>query len=873
MDKPKDRPTDKRIETTAFAPEAGGGHLELLAPAGSWEAFKAAVENGADAVYLGGKSFNARAGAANFGPEELRSAVQYAHERRVKVYVTVNILVADREFPELIEYLYALYSIGADAVILQDPGVAWLMRHIMPEMEIHASTQMTVNTHWGVRRLESMGFARAVLARELSAREMAEICAATPLAIEVFVHGALCICYSGQCLMSSFIGGRSGNRGTCAQPCRLSYTLVDRAGQDVLAGANLGDHLLSPRDLNLAEELGQLRTIGVDSLKIEGRMKRPEYVATVTRIYRRALRRLERVESERVEGSGDSGLLEPEERRELTQIFNRDFTQAYFLSHPGAELMSYKRPNNRGTRLGRVKSSGKGRLFLKLESELNQGDGVEIWTGQGHEGLSVTGLRVAGHSVSRAQAGDVVELEFNGRSSPGDRVFKTHDAVLMEKARRSFQEGKEERRYPLTLTVRGKAGVKLELEASGLGRRLVVHSGGLLENARQRPLTVDYLRRQLGRLGTTPFFLETLQVDLEGDVILPVSELNELRRSAVAGLLAGEESGTLRLTPDAYLRRVEKWTQRLRAGRRAVPGTGVRLVSVAVADSEGLEGALEAGAGRILLGGERWRSQKGFSPEEVRRAVERCHKLGVESVWRLPRILNEGQSADWLKILKQAALWEIRPVLMVANLGELEMVKTLDPDWPLEADYALNVFNGAGIDYFLREEVRVITLSPELHHEQIGRLAGGSHLEMLVFGDLEMMVSEYCPIGAALGGKKGETCTGPCRQGPYFLRDRLKYDFPLETDWDCRMHLFNVKILNLYGELGQIAAMGIKKIRLQLVRSDRERVRQVVSLFRAAWEKGDPEKQDAKDVEKNLQALAGLYPQGFTKGHFFRGIL
>jgi len=273
--------------------------MELLAPAGGFEALKAAVENGANAVYLGGKSFNARASAANFDLEELEKAVKYAHEREVKIYVTVNILIADSEIPELIAYLYNLYLIGVNAVILQDLGVADLMQAILPEMEIHASTQMTINNSWAVKHLEKAGFARVVLARENSAAEMKVIGDSTSLDLEVFVHGALCISYSGQCLMSSFIGGRSGNRGRCAQPCRLPYQLVDLKEKNVLQEKNLGEHLLSPKDLNLIEELFQLKNSGVNSLKIEGRMKRPEYVATVTRVYRKAL---DFIEQDLIEG-------------------------------------------------------------------------------------------------------------------------------------------------------------------------------------------------------------------------------------------------------------------------------------------------------------------------------------------------------------------------------------------------------------------------------------------------------------------------------------------------------------------------------------------------------------------------------------------
>ena len=256
----KEKDTEDRVSDITSPTELPElpGLPELLAPAGNFAAFKAAVENGADAVYLGGRSFSARANAANFDLRELEQAIRYAHERKVKVYVAVNTLIADEEFQELGEYLFALQEMEADAVILQDIGAAVYLKAVLPEIKIHASTQMTVNTGWGARHLEKLGFCRVILARETTAEEMKMIAGQTALELEVFVHGALCISYSGQCLMSSFIGGRSGNRGACAQPCRLKYKLLNEKKEDLLRGKNLGEHLLSPKDLNLAEKLAEL---------------------------------------------------------------------------------------------------------------------------------------------------------------------------------------------------------------------------------------------------------------------------------------------------------------------------------------------------------------------------------------------------------------------------------------------------------------------------------------------------------------------------------------------------------------------------------------------------------------------------------------
>lgn len=838
--------------------------LELLAPAGSFEAFKAAVENGTDAVYLGGKNFSARASAANFDLEELQKAVRYAHERQVKVYVTVNILIADQEFQELLDYLYALHEISVDAVILQDVGVAELIKYIIPEMETHASTQMTVNTTWGVHHLESLGFCRVVLARETSADEIKIIAEKTPLDIEVFVHGALCIGYSGQCLMSSFIGGRSGNRGTCAQPCRMAYQLVNEEKENLLVRKNSGEHLLSPRDLNLVEELAELKRIGIHSLKVEGRMKRPEYVATVIRLYRQALNRIE-------DQQAGSPLLTTEEHQELLQVFNRDFTSGYFRGNLGAELMSYSRPNNRGTRLGRVARLEPGRLSLKLESALHPGDGIEFWTGRGREGVTVGAIWKDQIEVEEGKHGETVQIEFSGMAQPGDRVFKTNDALLMEKARESFQEGREQRKGPLTMRLSGHVGDKLCLEVMESERRVTVYSASAAQKALKRPLTWDYAFQQLGRLGTTPFWLDKLALEIDEDIMLPVSDLNEMRRLAVEELL--QDRPRQKVDRQTYRQRIERWKQRQAEERASLMKSVIPQISVAVSDTETLQAALKAGANRVLIGGEHWRSRRGFSLEEIRSSFESCRKQGIDCAWRLPRVLNEAQSATLLSDLKKVAQWTEKPKLMVSNLGELEMMRSVDADWPFEIDYSLNVFNEASLAYFLRLGAKRVTLSPELHHEQLAHLAKWLGVELLVFGDLEMMVSEYCPIGATLGGKKGEHCTGTCVKEPHYLRDRLRYDFPVETDQECRMHLFNVKILNLYEELVQIRRMGVSTVRLQLTRQTPQQVRQIVRLFVEAWDTLHGGKKASWTSDEGMTELASLFSEGFTKGHFFRGVL
>lgn len=861
--------------------------IELLAPAGSFEALKAAVENGADAVYLGGKLFNARASAANFNLDELKRAIIYAHEREVKIYVTVNILVGDSEFSELADYLYDIYSLEVDAVIVQDLGVAHFIRSVLPEMEIHASTQMTQNNSFGLRQLEKTGFSRVVLAREISATEIERINQQSKLDVEVFVHGALCISYSGQCLMSSYIGARSGNRGRCAQPCRLPYKLVGGKGKDLLEGSNIGEHLLSPRDLNLSEDLAELRRIGVTSLKIEGRMKRPEYVATVVRIYRKALDSLEQDQNKNDQQNQQQNeqknmSLDESDKHDLTQVFNRDFTTGYFKGYQGKEMMSFSRPNNRGTRLGRITEIRNNKMVLKLDNKLSHGDGIEIWTGRGREGMTVDKIfTLTNNTVDGALAGESVALDYSGYARIGDRVFKTHDDELIEQARLSYQEGKETRKRAVMMKLTGKAGEKLLLQAWDRDKISEAYSVTEAQEAIKRPLEYDYLLKQLGRLGNTPLFLEKLEVDLKGDIIIPVSELNEMRREVVEKLLMD-----IKLKPSVdmqtYKERLKKWKRDLFSSYVDKNTNGANAksknLSVAIRDYELIEPLISSGADKIILGGESWRSHSPITLKKLQSSLKVCKDKGVELIWRLPRITNEAQCLKLKEELMEISSWEFRPTIMAANLAGIEIIHEIDSTLVWVTDHFLHVYNKAALSWVLGVGAEIAGLSSELNNEQLRTLVLPSQTEILVFGDMEMMVSEYCPLEATLNTdgqpaeKCKERCGKPCHKDEYFLQDRLSYRFPVETDRACRMHIFNARRLNLVTELATIAEMGIQNIRLELLRVTPLQAELTTKIFKGLWnEKLSSISRDR--ILDGMRELEDIYPDGFTKGHFYRGVL
>ena len=422
---------------------------ELLAPAGDWETLKVAVAAGADAVYAGGKMFSARQFATNFDRDELAAAADYLHLRGRKLYVTVNTLIKQGEIDDFLDYIDFLSAIGTDAVILQDLGALYLIRTYWPHLPVHASTQMTVHDGAGVRFLQKLGVERVILARELSWEEIKAICAENRVEVEVFVHGALCVAYSGACLFSSLVGGRSGNRGRCAQPCRLTYTLYQATGHGrPVPVSEKEKHLLSPKDLSLLTAVPQLIEAGVSSLKIEGRMKGPEYVGTVVNTYRKVL--------DRYGEAPERFRVEQEEINALTTVFNRGLSTGYFLGDLGPALISPDRPNNRGRFVGRVKQydAKRKRCRVKLEQELQAGDGIEVWVKVGGRvGTIVEDLTVSGKKVEAAPPGAEAEFALPEKVKPGDRVFLTSSRLLGEKIQQMLRNDYAGSKVPCDLHV------------------------------------------------------------------------------------------------------------------------------------------------------------------------------------------------------------------------------------------------------------------------------------------------------------------------------------------------------------------------------------------------------------------------------------
>ncbi len=498
---------------------------ELLAPAGGMNQLVAAVENGANAVYLGGPLFNARIQADNFTEEKLEQAVDYAHLRDVKVHVTLNTLLKDEELLPALEYAAKLYEMGVDALIVQDLGLAYLLRQYLPDLPLHLSTQGSIYNLSGVKKARELGFSRVVLARELSLAEIQQITDNTSCEVEVFVHGALCICYSGQCQMSRILGRgeRSGNRGLCAQPCRLPYK--DDKGKTAC--------ILSPKDLCTVDDLGELTEAGVTSLKIEGRMKSAEYVAAVTRIYRKYLDYYAKSGKFRVSA---------EDRRVLMQVFNRGgFTEGYLKGNPGAEFLSGRLPKHQGVFAGTVVKRVPGTNLVDVEptASLEIGDGIEIRSRE-----------LVGNILTYRQErkGGMLRIgDIKGTVRTGDRVYKITDAALMQSLRRSYEEAGPEgtkckKTVPVCMNLQVRIGQPPVLTVrSSKWSVTVCDESVAAEKARNRVLEKESAERQLSKTGGTPFYVESIKMNLEEGCALPISSLNRLRREALLRLTEEKE--------------------------------------------------------------------------------------------------------------------------------------------------------------------------------------------------------------------------------------------------------------------------------------------------------------------------------------------
>jgi putative protease len=844
---------------------------ELLAPAGDEESLRAAVAAGADAVYLGAKAFSARRYAPNFDREQIARAADYLHVRGKKFYVTVNTLIKETELPAVLEEINYLYSLGADGIIIQDLGVAALARRLWPDLPLHASTQMTVHDAAGVRFLQGAGFKRVVLARELSLAEIKAIKGKTRLELEVFVHGALCVCYSGACLFSSMVGGRSGNRGACTQPCRMEYELFrDGETVQIQPGARGPFYPLSTKDLFLLPHLAELAAAGVTSLKIEGRMKSHEYVGAVTQVYRRALDRL-------AEDPGAFRVL-PEEEKAVLSVFNRGLSPGYLQGDPGPDLSAASRPSNRGFFAGRVKEYDREDQSCRvtLVEELAEGDEIEIWTSKGGRRRVVLGelVLVAGKEKTEAI------FPLAEPVHPGDRVFlvnsRRRQLALQQLLRAESGPGK----VACRMTARVAPGAPLTVTIDDYqGHSLTVSAAEPAQTASKHPLTPEVLEEHLCRMGDTPFTVKEFYPEITGEPMLAFGRIHQVRKEAVAALSKARLAGSYRrpLAQEKIREAVVREKNPLRSGPSYLVVFAGDPATVEAA--AGLAGQ-GPGVARIIFGGESLLPGAAWDETALARAVAACRQAKVSPVLALPRITRERERARVETYLEVARRFPPDGVL-VSHAGSYQLVKE-ETDLPLYINYPLYTFNtAAGFFWAGDPRVRGFTLSPELSAAELepfftARRFSGLELEILVFAVLELMVSQFCPVGAFCAGRPPDACPRPCRRHRYELRDKKGYLFPLVCDEFCRCHLLNSHDLSLLGELPALREKGVG-LRLDLRFYRAPVAARLIALFQKALVEKDIRalhsvQRGAARGDKLWQEVTAITGRTATRGHYHRGV-
>ncbi|MDO4541720.1 MAG: DUF3656 domain-containing protein [Bacillota bacterium] len=823
---------------------------ELLLPAGKFEALKAAVANGADAVYLSGVSYGARAGAGNFNDEEMKKALMLCHSCGVKVYVTMNTLLKDDEVAAALDYVKFLYDLGTDALIVQDMALAGAVKKLLPAFALHGSTQMTIHNVHTAQWAYEFGLKRVILAREMTLEEIRKIHEAVPkLELEVFAHGAICICYSGQCLMSSLIGGRSGNRGYCAQPCRLAYQLWDDY-YGCLSGEP--SHLLSPKDLNTLNDLKELAEAGVSGFKIEGRMRRPEYVASVGKAYRNALDAID-----------DDGAISPLDEAMVEQVFNREFTQAYLHGNIGADMMSYNRPNNRGVLLGRVKSVNGKVVTLELTKELSIGDGIEVWVKVGGRvGCTVSDIRVNKTKVSKAYPGQEAEINLPGRIAKGDRVFKTYDSLLMSAAAASYENFVED--IPLSFKVKAEIGKPLYVAAKdALGHEVEAQPGYIVEKAQKTPTDEAMIKKQLSRLGGSGYSLAAVEVEAGDAIIIPVSILNRARRDIVDKLTQEIFNRYPKVTNHCYVEAKNRYlTVTKEKKKRNVP-----KLSVKVRDIYQAQAAVEAGAEEIIFA-----PHFGLEPmkDEDWRVLKALNEKYPELlIFALPRVCQDSKFKTLDNDIKKALAMCLTR-FMVGQTGDIYLKNEYPEIEGFFGEFSQNVLNKYAAKELYDLGFTSVTASLELTAEGLSALSTtAGDKSVIVHGPLPMMISRHCLIGAALGKDKNKVpCGAPCFGRPLYLKDRMSMLFPVLGDKYHNFYVYNCRELALIDELNSLTHFQTWRIEGQFY--DIGSLKEIISLYLTGREqvlsKGEYQK------ELLLTELKSYSRQGFTKGHFYRGV-
>jgi len=778
--------------------------VELLSPVGDFECLKAAVQNGANAVYLGAADFNARYSAKNFSIEELNHAIDYAHLRNVKVFLTLNTLIKNEEFESALELANKAYELGIDAIIVQDLGLAnFLIKHI-PNLPIHASTQMTCHNLSGAKELEKTGFKRIVLSRELSLSEIEHITSNTSCEIEVFTHGALCISYSGQCLYSSLIGGRSGNRGKCAQGCRLPYTLMEN-DYEIDKG-----YLLSPRDLCSLEILPELINTGITSLKIEGRMKTPEYVATVTRVYRKYIDKIYNEEPY---------IIEEQDKKDLLQVFNRGgFSTGHLSNEPNKELIFKDKPNNMGIYIGNVYNynANKGHIKLTLQEEISIGDTINFERENSRYTISELMEVESDKNLTTAKCGEKVTIgRMKGNIKPGDKIYKLSSKELSNKVKENLSQ--ENIKYPISAILDVHLDKPIKLQILDNNKNIVkVVSEDTPQIAINAPITKERLEKQLNKLTDTPFYFSDIKINLDNNLFIPhISSINELRRNGI--------NEYTKLLTDKYKKNpidnltFEYNTDNINNNELRDEHKICLLLNILNSNFD---------YSRLENIDKLYIPLKYFYFKEYTNIIDMISNKFNTYIY-LPSILKPNFKNLFKDTIEKALNKYNIKGFVVSNIGYLDLLEEYRKDYEFIGNYNLNVFNNETINNL---KVDAITLSPELNKEEINSIAINSKIptEFIVYGNLPLMTSSYCLLG------KANRCYPECGQkcslkNKYYLKDRMNFLFRVLPDnIQTVTTIYNSKITSI----DTLEINNVSNFRIDILDENIEEINEIINTVK-----------------------------------------
>ena len=717
--------------------------IDLLSPVGDFECLKAAVQNGADSVYFGANLFSARAFANNFNLEELKQAIEYAKIRGVKTNLTLNILIKEDEFEDAIFLATKAYEFGIDAIIVQDLGLAEKLIEMFPDLPIHASTQMTIHNLNGAIQLEKMGFKRIVLARELSINEIDYICKNTNLEIECFIHGALCISYSGQCLFSSMIGGRSGNRGKCAGPCRLPYELLQ---DDKIIDSG---YLLSTRDLCGLEYIPSLIDAGVNCLKIEGRMKSPEYVATVTRIYRKYID---------LASSNNPYIIDENDKKELMQVFNRGmYCSGHFENTPNKNLVFKEKPNNMGLFLGIVEkyNKNKGYISLKLKEQINIGDTISLENESGS--YTISELMEKSKNINETKIGQTVTIgRMKGNIKLGDKIYKLSSKQLSNNAKESYK--KENKKIPLNCKIIIKKLNPISIHITSCcdlplykDLSITCKLECLPQDAKNRPLDKETIIKQISKTSNTPYEFKNIDITLDKNVFLPkLSILNELRRIALTNVenyALAKINRNITSNTSIISNNKNKTLDNMRTFvnmKTEISQKSNTKISVLlnILNSDYDYSKLE-NIDNIYI------PLKYFTNKKYEQILKTISKKFDTYIYMPTVIKGNYKNLFYSNAENAVKKYEIKG-FVVSNIGNIKLLNDLFQDinkyFKIIANYTFNVFNSNTVLELKKLGISKFTISPEADKTTISKLCDYGYLqkELIVYGNTPLLNMNYC---------------------------------------------------------------------------------------------------------------------------------